>query len=160
RRTRHSLIATLAGAAMALSLCRPVRADLVLPYAGTVSSAGPAFGVTNNGGGPAIQGKHSGGIYGYVGGVQYGAFGQGVYGLGGNSVGAGVYGESSTAFGIGVRGYNAHPDGGTGLYGLGTSFGAHGITNNGVGVQGDSFGGIGVIGTGVRGVQGEGSFIG
>ena len=138
---------------------------LVLPYAGTAATSGPAFAATNGGTGEAVRGTHStsgnhgevgtayAGLVGYHGATncygQIGINGYGVWGLGYGS-GTGVYGEATT--GYGARG---HVTSGTGVYGDVTQ-------TAGVGVKGynPANGSVGKLGTELEGVRGESSVYG
>jgi hypothetical protein len=113
--------------------------SFVLPYAGSTSSGGTAFSVTNNSTGHAVYGK------------AVSATGRAVWGEN-TSTGAGVYG--STTFGTGVGGTSSSGIGvsGTssssyGVYGSsGTSYGVYGYSSV-AGVRGQTTGsGVGIYG--------------
>ncbi|MFT3791896.1 MAG: hypothetical protein QM741_12665 [Rudaea sp.] len=158
------------GAAWACAAMSGGGSGFTLPYAQTLSDAGPLFALTNSGAGGALKGvAHSGsGVYG----ESNAANGIGTRGFSGQ--GTGVYGSSDD--GTGVSGTTDSTTGGAGVHGSGgrgsgdgvfgesmDGTGVHGKSENGDGVQGHTVnGGSGVAGihegsgAGVYGVSADG----
>lgn len=114
-----------------------VGAGLTLPYAGSTSSSGTAFSISNTGSGWGIYGSSatgfgvygretSSGNYGYL-----GSGGAGVYGRNGSS---GNYGQLAD----GTRGVYGYGNNGDGVYGYSPSagYGVHGASGSSYGVYG------------------------
>lgn len=116
---------------------------LTLPYSATVSSAQPAFEVTNTGTSYGIE-VTSTSSYG-VRASSGGSSGYGLYGLANGDSGRGVVGSSGGVNGYGVWGYSAQ------------SRGVYGSTVSGTGVYGKqtTSGNIGTLGSDLYGVYGE-----
>ena len=110
--------------------------SLTLPFNGSVSSASPAFAVTNSG-----SGSTSHGIAGYTG--SGGGTAAGVYGKATTGDANGVYGEnsSSTAYATGVWGSATSATGQT--YGVGGTTSSN--TQSAAGVEGTAYSTTGVV---------------
>ena len=110
---------------------------LTLPYAGSTSTSGSAFSISNNGSGHAIWGESNAGDHGVLGHKYAGVFGYGqsnwgVYGYSGEN--HGVYGKGAT----GVCGESDNGDGVVGSTGHPNKSGVYGWSTSGAGVTGRS----------------------
>ncbi|MCA9838133.1 MAG: hypothetical protein KC422_14540 [Trueperaceae bacterium] len=133
------------------------QATVALPATGTISSANPAFAITNNGGGIAVQGSSPSGTgvqgttstaYGVVGSAS-GSAGVGIYGKhipnNANYPGTGVAGRADNANAIGVSGTSTR---GTGVQGTSSVYvGVFGQSTQGIGVKGTSSANVAVSGS-------------
>ena len=123
----------------------------VLPFAGSIANASPAFQATNSGGGPGVWGESTAGD-GLHGHTSAASGKSGVAGLADGS-NTGVYGSSGT--GTGVSGTSLV---GNGIYGETHGSGTSGVEglgyNSATGVFGTSATGSGVYGA-TKGVSGQ-----
>lgn len=110
---------------------------LTLPFSGSASASGPAFRITNTGGGAAVRGDAGAG--------------RGVYGT--SQSGSGIYGESQSSNGVYGFTPSGNSDTSAGVWGANTSDGGtaiKGVKDGGPGVAIEGVN-IGAIGSGVLG---------